>query len=136
MSRRIPNHLRLIVADRAGYRCEYCHVPELFLATTFHIDHIRSQKHGGKTNLDNLSFCCPHCNQNKGSDIATYRDDETDDLIRLFNPRKDVWGEHFIIKDGLISPASKIGEATIRILQFNLPERVLLRAELRRAGYY
>lgn len=74
MSRLIPNHLRLLVAERAGYRCEYCLVPEMFLATTFHIDHIRSLKHEGRTVLQNSCFCCPHCNQNRGADIATFED--------------------------------------------------------------
>lgn len=40
MSRNIPKHLRLLVAERAAYRCEYCRIPELFLATNFHVDHI------------------------------------------------------------------------------------------------
>lgn len=133
---RIPNHLRLLVADRAGYRCEYCRVPELFLATTFHIDHIRSLKHGGQTVLQNLCFCCPHCNQNKGSDIATYEDEKTDMMVRFFNPRKDLWAEHFAFLDGEILPRTKIGEATTRILEFNLPERIMLRHELDKAGYF
>ena len=46
---RIPKNLREQVARRAKYRCEYCLVPERFLATIFHIDHIRSLKHGGPT---------------------------------------------------------------------------------------
>lgn len=137
MSRKIPNHLRLLTADRANYRCEYCRVPELFLATTFHVDHIRSLKHGGRTVLQNLSFCCPHCNQNKGSDVASFATEDDDELVvRFFNPRKDAWDEHFKIQEGEILPKTQIGEVTVRILDFNRPERVLLRAELIRAGVF
>ncbi len=136
MSQKIPNHLRLLVADRAGYRCEYCHVPELFLATTFHVDHIRSRKHDGRTVLENLSFCCPHCNQNKGSDVGAFEDDENEKVVRFFNPRKDNWNDHFEIRDGHIFSKSKIGEVTVRTLDFNLPERVLLRMELMRGGHF
>jgi len=135
MSRKIPYHLRLLVADRAGYRCEYCLVPELFMATTFHIDHIRSLKHGGKTVLQNLAFCCPHCNQNKGSDIAAFVDEEDEATVRFFNPRKDTWNDHFLLESGMITGKTDIGKATDTILEFNLPERVLLRAELMKAGY-
>lgn len=136
MSKKIPVHFRLLVADRANYRCEYCHVPELFLATTFHIDHIFSQRHGGKTILENLAFCCPHCNQNKGTDVAMFVDDGLEETIRFFNPRRDNWNDHFEIKDGIIAPKTKIAEVTIRTLDFNLPERVMLRRELIRGGHF
>lgn len=42
MSRFIPEILRPKVVNRASYTCEYCRVPEIMLATTFHVDHIRS----------------------------------------------------------------------------------------------
>lgn len=136
MSLKVPNHLRLLVAERAGYRCEYCHVPELFLATTFHIDHIVSLKHGGQTVLGNLCFSCPHCNQYKGTDVAALVDLKSKKAIRFFDPRQDIWNEHFEIKEGEILSKTKIGEATVRIFNFNLPERVMLRMELKRIGYF
>ncbi len=86
--------------------------------------------------MDNLAFCCPHCNQNKGSNIATFEDEEGENLVRLYNPRKDKWEDHFYLQDGKILSKTKIGEATVTILEFNLPERVLLRFELMKAGYY
>lgn len=136
MTHRISEKQRLAVVSRANSICEYCLVPEFFLATTFHIDHIRSQKHGGKTTLDNLAYTCPHCNQNKGSDIATFIDEETDQLIRFFNPRKDRWHEHFQVNEGEILPLSPIGQATIRILGFNQTERIILRKMLIEIGFY
>jgi hypothetical protein len=130
---RIPEKLRQQIAKNANFKCEYCLTPEFFLATTFHIDHIRSIKHGGKTLLQNLAYACPHCNQNKGSDIASYTDE--DELVRLFNPRKDVWSEHFeVIKSGILSPLSSIGEVTINTLSFNQLERVIFRKSLIEIG--
>jgi HNH endonuclease len=130
---RISEKLRQQVAKNADYRCEYCLTPEFFLATTFHIDHIRSIKHGGKTISENLAYACPHCNQNKGSDIASYTDE--DELVRLFNPRKDSWNEHFeIIKSGVITPISSIGEVTVNILSFNQIERIIFRKSLIEIG--
>ncbi|MCF8246493.1 MAG: HNH endonuclease [Saprospiraceae bacterium] len=136
MSQKIPNHIRLLVADRAGYRCEYCRVPELFLATTYHIDHIVSLKHGGQTVLDNLSFSCPHCNQYKGTDVAAFVDLKSKKTIRFYHPRQDKWDEHFEIKEGETLSKTNIGEATVRVFNFNLPERVMLRMELKRIGYF
>lgn len=130
---RISEKLRLQVAQNANFKCEYCLTPEFFLATTFHIDHIRSVKHGGKTILRNLAYACPHCNQNKGSDIASYSND--DEIVRLFNPRIDFWNEHFeVLSDGTIASLSSIGEATINTLRFNQLERMIFRKSLIEIG--
>jgi HNH endonuclease len=130
---RISEKLRQQVAKNANYTCEYCLTPEYFLATTFHIDHIRSIKHGGKTLFQNLAYACPHCNQNKGSDIASYS--EEDELVRLFNPRKDIWDEHFeVTKIGIINPISSIGEVTVNTLSFNQLERIIFRKSLIEIG--
>jgi HNH endonuclease len=130
---RISEKLRQQVAKNADYKCEYCLTPEFFLATTFHIDHIRSIKHGGKTLSQNLAYACPHCNQNKGSDIASYTDE--DELVRLFNPRKDIWNEHFeVLKSGIITPISSIGEVTVNTLSFNQLERIIFRKSLIEIG--
>lgn len=136
MKVRISESMRRQVAERAEYRCEYCLIPEKFLASIFHVDHIRSQKHKGKTILTNLAYACPHCNQNKGSDIATFVDDENELIIRFFNPRKDVWHNHFEINNGEILSKSLIGKATISILDFNQIERIMLRQALISIGQY
>ena len=129
----ISEKLRQQIAKNANFKCEYCLTPEFFLAITFHIDHIRSVKHGGKTILQNLAYACPHCNQNKGSDIASYTDENT--LVCLFNPRKDTWIEHFeVVESGIIAPISPIGEVTIRTLSFNQIERVIFRKSLIEIG--
>ena len=132
----ITDTLRQKIAKRANFCCEYCLIPEIFLATVFHIEHIRSIKHDGKTTLENLAFACPHCNQNKGTNIATFISDDSDELIRLFNPRKDLWLEHFQVMDGEILPKTIIAEGTIRILDFNQLERLILRQALIEAGVY
>ena len=136
MSRAIPKPLREHVARRSKFRCEYCLVPERFMATIFHVDHIRSLKHGGLTIPANLAYTCPHCNCNKGTDVATFSDAEEDEVIRLFNPRKDAWQEHFEISNSLILPKTKIGEGTIKILILNEPYRVIFRQALAIAGQY
>ncbi len=128
MSRYIPDSLKAQVAIRAGHRCEYCGVPQLGRFIQFHVEHIRSIKHGGDSEEHNLAFSCAFCNFFKGSDLGTFL--EADRLIRFFNPRKDVWAEHFSTENGTITAKTEIGEATVKIFQFNTPERIIYRNEL------
>jgi 5-methylcytosine-specific restriction endonuclease McrA len=93
------------------------------------VDHIISEKHGGRTTADKLAYACFFCNRHKGTDIATI-DSASEKLIPLFNPRTDSWDAHFTAELPLIKAKTEIGEATARLLGFNLPERVLERAGL------
>lgn len=111
-------------------------MPERFLATIFHIDHIRSIKHGGATVLDNLAYACPHCNHNKGTDVATFLDEAAEQTVRIFNPRKDSWAIHFEAINGEISPKTAIGKATAQILGLNVPDRLIFRQALAETGHY
>jgi hypothetical protein len=43
---------------RAHGRCEYCRFSQEFDDRPFEIDHIRSQKHGGRTVASNLALSC------------------------------------------------------------------------------
>ncbi len=135
MSRNIPEKLKSLVAKRAGHACEYCLVHQDDLIFGCQIDHILSIKHGGKTLPDNLAYSCLVDNVNKGSDLGTVLLPGKKP-IRFFNPRTDKWHEHFELSDGLILPKTKIGEAIVKILQFNSPERVLRRQLLMQAGKY
>jgi hypothetical protein len=75
---------------------------------TFHIEHIKSLKHGGLTVLPNLAYCCPDCNAFKGSDLGTFAEND-EYLVRFFNPRKDFWDEHFELQNGCIYGQTDIG---------------------------
>ena len=71
MSSWISDTLRLLVAERAGKKCEYCLILESSTHLGCEVDHVISEKHGGKTIAENLAFACFYCNRYKGSDIAT-----------------------------------------------------------------
>ncbi|WP_409014616.1 HNH endonuclease [Emticicia sp. 21SJ11W-3] len=98
MSRYISEALRNKVAKRALFRCEYCRIHSGNSFFVFHIDHIVSLKHGGPTTAENLAYTCQICNNNKGSDIATFLE-EPNIPVRFFNPRIDNWNDHFIAGD-------------------------------------
>ena len=124
MSHYISESDRLKVAERANFRCEYCLIFERYAFLPFHIEHIISIKHGGTSNEANLAFSCPLCNYSKGPNVATY-DETMSNLVRLFHPRKDKWGNHFEIhKTRLITSKTPIGVATIKILDLNHIESV------------
>ena len=129
--------LRRFVATRADHICEYCliHAENTYLGG--HIDHVISEKHGGKTEEANLAFACIYCNLYKGSDIAS-RVLETGELVPLFNPRKDRWGDHFYLApDGItILPLTPVGEVTVRLLQLNEDSRLMERKALQEKGRY
>jgi hypothetical protein len=48
----------------------------------------------------------------------------------LFNPRPQVWDEHFYLEGARIEGKTQIGQGTARLLQFNIPNRVLERQVL------
>lgn len=99
----------------------------------FHVDHVISEKHGGPTGEHNLAFCCPFCNRAKGSDIAGRAGEM---LVRLFNPRIDVWTDHFALEGERIAARSNVGVATVHLLGLNDPHRLALRKELMTAGLF
>jgi hypothetical protein len=126
--------LRRLVAQRAGWMCEYCLIAEEDTYLGCQVDHIISEKHGGPTLAENLAWACVFCNRGKGADLASLT--ASGRLERFFNPRQDRWAEHFHLQDARIEAASPIGEVTIKVLQFNSPERILERAVLMDLGLY
>lgn len=125
----ISVELRKLVVNRASRRCEYCLIHQDFSIYTHEVDHIIPIKHGGDTAADNLALSCLSCNRHKGSDFVTI-DQVTKEIVPLFNPRGQVWDEHFCIENARIEGKTQIGQATARLFQFNVPNRVLERQVL------
>jgi 5-methylcytosine-specific restriction endonuclease McrA len=71
MADEISEALRREVASRAGFRCEYCLMPEAELFAGCEVDHIISRKHHGETDSANLALSCERCNRAKGSDVGS-----------------------------------------------------------------
>jgi hypothetical protein len=57
-------------------------------------------------------------------------------LVRFYNPRVDRWSEHFRLSEARIEPLTDISEVTVRLLEFNHPERVAFRKMLAETGRY
>ncbi len=121
--------LSRFVRERAGYLCEYCGLAESSFPLRFQIDHVRAEKHKGETIESNLALACTHCNRHKGPNIAGF-DAQTGQTIRLFNPRTDVWEEHFAVDGPRVVGKTAIGRATASVLEMNTTDRLLVRATL------
>jgi hypothetical protein len=115
--------------------CEYCliHEDDTFLGCE--VEHVISEKHGGRTIAENLALACVFCNRFKGSDLGSLSP-VTGSLVRFFNPRTDRWGEHFELDGMRIIPRTEIGAVTVVIFGFNHPDRLLERESLRDVGRY
>ena len=136
MSRYISEILREEVELRAEGRCEYCRVRIEDTYFGGEIDHILSLKHRGETLSENLALACQPCNRNKGSDLGSISD-TSNTLVRFFNPRIDIWIEHFQINENAeIEFLTEIGEVTVFIFGFNEPERIDERKGLIELGLY
>jgi hypothetical protein len=127
--------VRRLVMQRANGKCEYCLVREEDSALNLQVEHIISEKHGGATREDNLASACVFCNRFKGSDIASISP-TTGQVVRLYDPRRDRWSDHFQINGALIVPITEVAEATARLLRFNSDDRLLERRTLQAAGRY
>ncbi|MBN8604766.1 MAG: HNH endonuclease [Planctomycetes bacterium] len=132
MSEYVPVELRRLVRERANFRCEYCLIHEEDAFLPHEPDHIIATKHRGSTIADNLAWTCFTCNRNKGSDLASV-DDSTGEIVRLFNPRTDVWSEHFELQHhGAILAKTSIARVTVSLLKLNRSENLAIRMLLAR----
>jgi hypothetical protein len=134
VARDIDESARLLVTERARRRCEYCLVHEDDAGFPHQIDHVISRKHGGSSGIGNLAYACIVCNRYKGTDIASI--DRSGRPIRLFDPRRDSWDEHFELDGPVIQPLTAIGEVTARLLRLNAAERVIERRLFQALGSY
>ena len=125
--------LKETVRRRAGFRCEYCHLPEAIAELPFQFDHVIAEQHGGPATGDNLALACARCNRHKGPNLSGI-DPESGKLTRLFNPRTDTWSEHFVWRGASLAAPTAIGRTTIAVLQINHPEGQNQRVDLLKAG--
>jgi hypothetical protein len=116
----IPKSLYHIVRQRARFRCEYCHYPELLSSAPLSIDHIQPQSLGGSDTLDNLALACRRCNERRYN-FTTGIDPETEAEASLFNPRQQIWSEHFLWSADTLKIIGKTpsGRATCNRLDLN-----------------
>lgn len=125
----VPESVRRTVRQRANQRCEYCLKPDIVSTVPYHVDHIRSTKHGGSSEVQNLAWACFECNICKGSDIGSF-DDVTEEFVPFFNPRRQQWEDHFETDAVYIRGKTAIGRVTVNIFQLNHEDQIAVRQDL------
>jgi HNH endonuclease len=110
---------------------------EAVVGTPMEIDHLIPEILGGLTEEDNLWLACPLCNDHKGARVAAL-DPVTGEVVRLFDPRHQVWQEHFgwADKGDRIIGRSTTGRATVAALNLNRPSLVLARQAWVKVGWH
>lgn len=123
-----------IVAERAERVCEYCRAPEAVFNFSFDVDHVIPRSRSGPNSPENLALSCRSCNAYKSAFEVGSTDSGDSGL--LFNPRVDVWSEHFVLNpDTLqIEGLSDVGIGSINRLRLNSPSQLAARLVWRNKG--
>ena len=134
---RLPASLRRRVSANATFRCGYCLTPRMISGARLVIDHIIPEAAGGPTSEENLWLACHSCNEFKGARTHA-RDTKTGRQVRIFNPRKQDWGDHFAwSEDGsLVIGLTACGRATVIALRLNHEEIVYARQQWVSVGWW
>jgi hypothetical protein len=116
----------LLVHERAGSCCEYCQTQQAIIGQAMHVEHIDPD---GGDHPDNLCLSCPSCNLSKARAISAV-DPETGEAATLYNPRTQVWSEHFTWVDAgrRVRGLTPTGRATVVRLRMNLDRVVIARS--------
>jgi HNH endonuclease len=131
----IRDDVKQMVREKANYLCEYCHSPERLSANRFTIDHIIPRSLGGSDDISNLALACRRCNERRYNFVGGV-DPDTQEVVPIFNPRRDRWEEHFVWLEGgvILQGVTPKGRATCIRLDLNdmrYPEEDSIRATRR-----
>lgn len=124
----IPVSLRRLVIQRANNRCEYCGISQIGQVATFHLDHIVPVVAGGETTAENLALACVSCSLRKGA-RQTIKDSNTGVLVFIFNPRLQLWKEHFAWNGVQVIGLTATGRVTVQALDLNRSTMLAIRPE-------
>jgi hypothetical protein len=133
----ISEQVRRRVRAAARDRCGYCLSHQRYVMGRLEVEHIIPRAHGGGDEESNLWLSCSPCNRYKGSQVSG-ADPEGGETMPLFNPRVDVWGDHFRWSpDGAsIVGITPVGRATVVALKLNNEVAVEVRRNWILAGWH
>jgi hypothetical protein len=116
----ISAEIRRRVAEIAQHRCGYCLTQTLITGVAMQLEHIIPEAFGGASTESNLWLACATCNLHKAARTSAI-DPETAQEVALFNPRQQLWSQHFVwSEDGThLLGITAIGRATVEALQVN-----------------
>jgi hypothetical protein len=123
--------LREAIRRRYAGRCGNCGVHETEVGAELELDHFQPRSAGGSDALDNLVYCCPAYNRNKGDFWPSGGPDIT--TPRLLHPLHDDMARHCLTQDdGTLRGLTEAGQLHIARLRLNRPQLVAGRLRQRR----
>lgn len=117
---KIKKDLDEIIRRQAKNRCGYCLNPQELIPYKLEIEHILPKVLGGESTEENLWLACRECNAHKAAKTKAI-DNLTGKSVKLYNPRTQVWREHFEFSktNSQIIGKTPCGRATVESLQMN-----------------
>jgi hypothetical protein len=122
----VADETREFITARAGGRCEYCQMHQSLQGATFHIEHVVPRVKGGTSDSSNLALACPSCNLHKADRTTSHANPDTA-AVAFYNPRSEVWVEHFEWDDYTLVGKTEVGRVTIQALDLNHERRIKIR---------
>lgn len=100
-------------------------------------DHTLPVSKGGETSFENICLACRSCNEFK-SDSTEAIDPLTGQTVTLFNPRTQIWSDHFAWSpdSARVEGLTVIGRATIVCLRMNNPVIIAARRRWAVSGWH
>ncbi len=126
------------IREAAQNRCGYCLSPQHLVMARLEIEHLIPLSKQGSNDESNLWLACPICNGHK-SDKTTAIDPKTKESVSLFNPRFQLWAEHFCwVEGGLkIEGITPTGRATVSVLRLaDDPDALVVRSFWIQVGWH
>jgi hypothetical protein len=114
--------------QRYAGRCGYCGVSEEDVGASLTIDHHRPRVRDGGDEDENIVYCCPKCNEHKGS----YWHETDPPHIPLLHPLRDDLATHVEEhEDGQLHGLTSEGAFLVQRLRLNRPQLVAYRLRQR-----
>jgi hypothetical protein len=125
------------IAKAAENRCGYCLSHQRYVMSKLEIEHIFPRDLGGTDEEENLWLSCGLCNRHKATQIEHF-DEETQISVKLFNPRTQIWAEHFAWSAAGVEiiGLTAIGRMTVKALKLNNEIAVEVRRNWITAGWH
>lgn len=115
----ISNKLKEKIRQSARHRCGFCLFSEIYSPTVFQFDHIIPLGKGGTNDEENFWLVCESCNRAKSDKTESF-DSVTNSIVSIFNPRTQIWSEHFEWSDDFTRIIGKTPTGRITVIELNL----------------
>ncbi len=133
----ISKTLTAKIREQAQNRCGYCLLSQKLVSYKLEIEHIFPIGRGGTNEEGNLWLACRQCNLTKGTKTHGF-DLITFERVELFNPRIQIWNEHFVWSNDQTEILGKTacGRATVSALKLNSPFYTIAREFWKLTGVF